>query len=216
MNQHYLELFVTTFVTFFVLIDAVGVAPIFAALAAPGGRKFAGSMAIRSPLVAGGVLLFFGAIGPWLLTRLGISLDAFRAAGGVLLFLIALEMVFEKRQQRREERAEQVLAEEEAGLVDDISVFPLGIPMIAGPGSIASTMLYMQNTKGDPVAIAIVGAAIALNLVLTAVIFLLSGPMIRIVGESVAGAVTRIFGVILTALAAQLLIDGIKGAFGIG
>jgi len=205
---------VAAFVTFFVVIDAVGVAPVFAALTAPGGSGYARRMAIKSTVVATLILFFFAFAGPWLLDHLGISLDAFRAAGGALLFLIALEMVFEKRQQRQKSRADQVLAEEE-GRLDDISVFPIGVPMIAGPGSIATAMLYMQNAGSDPMSIGIVSAAIAANLLLTGLIFLAAGPLMKIMGQSIAGAVTRIFGVILAALAVQLIIDGIIGAFGL-
>jgi multiple antibiotic resistance protein len=211
-----IEQAVAAFVTFFVLIDAPGVAPIFASLTAPGGGGYARRMAVKSVIVATIILFFFAFAGPWLLDRLGISLDAFRVAGGALLFLIALEMVFEKRQQRQKSRADQKLAEEEAaGRLDDISVFPIGIPMIAGPGSIATAMLYMQNTQGDPVSMGIVSAAIGLNLVLTLLVFLAAGPLMKVMGESVAGAITRIFGVILSALAIQLMIDGIIGAFGL-
>jgi multiple antibiotic resistance protein len=214
LNATQLEQAVAAFVTFFVVIDAVGVAPVFAALTAPGGPKYARKMAINATIVATLIMFFFAFGGPWLLDHLGISLDAFRAAGGALLFLIALEMVFEKRQQRQKDRADQKLAEEEAaGKLDDISVFPIGIPMIAGPGSIATAMLYMQNAGGDPVSITIVSFAIGANLLLTCAIFLAAGPLMKIMGDQVAGAVTRIFGVILSALAVQLMIDGIIGAF---
>jgi multiple antibiotic resistance protein len=216
LTELQIEQAVAAFVTFFVLIDAPGVAPIFASLTAPGGAAYARRMAVKSVVVATIILFFFAFAGPWLLDRLGISLDAFRVAGGALLFLIALEMVFEKRQQRQKSRADQKLAEEEAaGRLDDISVFPIGIPMIAGPGSIATAMLYMQNAGGDPASVAIVSAAIGLNLVLTLVVFLIAGPLMKVMGESVAGAITRIFGVILSALAIQLMIDGIIGAFGL-
>jgi multiple antibiotic resistance protein len=216
LTELQIEQAVAAFVTFFVLIDAPGVAPVFASLTAPGGADYARRMAVKSVVVASVILFFFAFAGPWLLDHLGISLDAFRVAGGALLFLIALEMVFEKRQQRQKSRADQKLAEEEAaGRLDDISVFPIGIPMIAGPGSIATAMLYMQNTGGDPVGIGIVSGAIAVNLVLTLLVFLAAGPLMKIMGESIAGAITRIFGVILSALAIQLMIDGITGAFGL-
>lgn len=216
LNDAQLEQAVAAFVTFFVVIDAVGVAPIFASLTAPGGNAYARRMAFKASFVAGLILFFFAFAGPWLLNALGISLDAFRAAGGALLFLIAIDMVFEKRQQRQKDRADQVLAEETAaGRLDDISVFPIGIPMIAGPGSIATAMLYMQNAGGDPVSVGIVSAAIAGNIVLAGVIFLIATPLMKIMGESVAGAITRIFGVILAALAVQLVVDGLKGAFGV-
>ena len=216
LTELQIEQAVAAFVTFFVLIDAPGVAPVFASLTAPGGAAYARRMAVKSVVVASIILFFFAFAGPWLLDHLGISLDAFRVAGGALLFLIALEMVFEKRQQRQKSRADQKLAEEEAaGRLDDISVFPIGIPMIAGPGSIATAMLYMQNTGGDPVSVGIVSGAIAVNLVLTLLVFLAAGPLMKVMGESVAGAITRIFGVILSALAIQLMIDGIIGAFGL-
>ncbi|HVY90779.1 MAG TPA: MarC family protein [Hyphomonadaceae bacterium] len=214
MNGLQVEQAVAAFVTFFVVIDAVGVAPVFAALTAPGGGAYSRQMAVKATLVATIILFFFAFAGPWLLGHLGISLDAFRAAGGALLFLIALEMVFEKRQQRQKSRADQVLAEEE-GRPEDISVFPIGIPMIAGPGSIATAMLYMQNAGGDPASIAIVSAAIGANLLLTLLIFLAAGPLMKVMGDQIAGAITRIFGVILAALAVQLMIDGIIGAFGL-
>lgn len=207
---------VAAFVTFFVLIDAPGVAPIFASLTAPGGAAYARKMAIKATFVAGLILFFFAFAGAQLLHHLGISLDAFRVAGGVLLFLIALEMVFEKRQQRQKTRADQVLAEEEAaGRLDDVSVFPLAIPMIAGPGSIATAMLYVQNAQGDAVGIGIVSFAIAANLLLACLIFLAAGPLLKVMGDQIAGAITRIFGVILSALAVQMMIVGITGAFGL-
>lgn len=216
LNELQLEQAIAAFVTFFVLIDAPGVAPIFASLTAPGGPAYARKMAIKSVFVAALILFFFAFAGAQLLHHLGISLDAFRVAGGVLLFLIALEMVFEKRQQRQKSRADQVLAEEEAsGRLDDVSVFPLAIPMIAGPGSIATAMLFMQNAGGDPVGIGIVSLAIAANLVLAALIFLAAGPLMKVMGDQIAGAITRIFGVILCALAAQMIIVGIIGAFGL-
>lgn len=214
--QAQIELAITTFVTFFVLIDAVAVAPIFAALTAGRPPGYARSMAFRSAIVAAVVLYVFALFGPWLLNHMGISLDAFRAAGGVLLFLIAIEMVFEKRQQRQKTRADQVLAESHTdGPPEDISVFPIGIPMIAGPGSIATAMLYMQNAGGDPVGVGIVVGSIALNLILAVLFFLAAGPLLRVMGENIAGAITRVFGVILAALAVQLIVDGLKGAFGL-
>lgn len=208
-----ISLFTASFVTFFVLIDAVGVAPIFASLTAKGSARYRRSMAIRATFVASLIIYGFAFGGAWLLSSMHITIDAFRAAGGILLFLIALDMVFEKRTERRESRAEEVLAEE-VGPEDDISVFPIGIPMIAGPGTIATAMLYMSNA-GSAAEQGVVLAAIGANLLLCLGIFLLAGPLVRALGDSVAGAITRILGVILAALSIQLLIDGIKGAFGL-
>lgn len=210
-----ISLFTASFVTFFVLIDAIGVAPIFATLTAGGNARFRRSMAIRSTIVAAIIIYAFAFGGAWLLNAMHISIDAFRAAGGILLFLIALDMVFEKRTERRENRADDVLAEhEDATPPDDVSVFPIGIPMIAGPGTIASAMFYVSDA-GTVMEKGIVLAAIAVNLILVLVIFLMAGPLVRAMGDSVAGALTRILGVILAALSVQLLIDGIKGAFGL-
>ena len=152
MTQQLTTLFLSAFVTFLVVIDPPGCAPIFASLTSGTSAAHRRSMAIKSTMIAGAVLLFFSLFGEKLLDVLGISLAAFRIAGGIMLFLIAIDMVFEKRTQRREERAEEIskrAAEEQRSLeAEDISVFPMGIPMIAGPGSIASVMLLMARTDG--------------------------------------------------------------------
>ena len=215
MSLELMTLFISTFVTFFVLIDVVGVAPIFATLTASGSANFRRSMAFKATFVAALIIFAFAFGGAWLLGHMGISIDAFRAAGGILLFLIALDMVFEKRTERRDNRAEEILSnEQEGGKEEDISVFPIGIPMIAGPGTIAMAMLSMSHAeswlhKG------VILAALGGNLLIVLIIFLLAGPLIRFMGDSVAAALTRILGVILAAMSVQLLIDGIKGAFGL-
>ena len=206
-----IELLTSALVTFFVIIDPPGCAPIFASLtqgATPAQRRM---MAIRSVLIASGILLFFGLFGEDLLRALGVSLEAFRIAGGIMLFLIALEMVFEKRQQRRETRANEVNATPE---IEDISVFPMAIPMIAGPGSIASIMLMMARSDGLDESLIVLGA-LASILVLTLVALLAAGPLMRLLGHKVEAMITRILGVILAALAAQFVIDGISSAFAI-
>ncbi|MEP1142705.1 MAG: MarC family protein [Henriciella sp.] len=216
MSGEFISTFVASFVTFFVLIDALGVAPVFASLTARGPASYRRSMAVRSVLVGTLIIFGFAFFGAWLLDKLHITIDAFRAAGGILLFIIALDMVFEKRTERRENRAESVLAETEDTKehFDDVSVFPLGIPMLAGPGSIATAMLYMTQHDSWVGKGAVLGA-IGANMLICLLIFLAAGPLVKAMGESIAGAITRIFGVILAALSVQLLIDGIKGAFGL-
>jgi multiple antibiotic resistance protein len=204
-----IELFVSAFVTFFVIIDPPGCAPIFASLTQGTPAAHRRGMAIRSVLIAAGILLFFGLFGEDLLKALGISLAAFRIAGGIMLFLIALEMVFEKRTQRRENRAQEVNATPEH---DDISVFPMAIPMIAGPGSIASIMLLMARSNGLEQSLVVLGALAAI-LVLTMLALLTAGPLMRLLGYRVEAMITRILGVILAALAAQFVIDGISVSF---
>ena len=188
----------------------------FATLTARGDAAYRRQMAFKSIFVAAVIIFAFAFGGAWLMDAMHISIDAFRAAGGVLLFLIALDMVFEKRTERREHRTEEHLGQHETDPEpDDVSVFPLGIPMIAGPGSIATAMFYMSDTE-NWMEKGVILAAIGLNLLLTLVIFLAAGPLVRLLGASVAGALTRILGVVLAALSIQLLIDGIKGAFNLG
>ncbi|MCZ4298268.1 MarC family protein [Henriciella marina] len=210
MTGDLISVFTASFVTFFVLIDALGVAPVFASLTAKGDARYRRSMAWRSILVATLIIFGFAFFGAWLLRQLHITIDAFRAAGGALLFLIALDMVFEKRTERRESRADEYLEEHEK--LDDVSVFPIGIPMLAGPGSIATAMLFMSEAA-NWMTQAVVLAAIGLNMLLCLIVFLIASPLVRAMGDSVAGAITRIFGVILAALSVQLLIDGLQGAF---
>ena len=205
------ELFVSAFVTLFVIIDPPGCAPIFASLtkgAIPRQRR---SMAVRSVLIATGILLFFGLFGEDLLRKLGVSLAAFRIAGGIMLFLIALEMVFEKRTERRENRANEISATPE---IEDISVFPMAIPMIAGPGSIASIMLLMARGDGLQESLVVI-AALAVTLLMTLVALLAAGPLMRLLGHKVEAMITRLLGVILAALAAQFVIDGVSISFNV-
>ena len=176
------SLFAASFVTFFVLIDAIGVAPIFATLTAKGSVAYRRKMAVKSVIIAAIIIFAFAFGGAWLLGAMHISIDAFRAAGGILMFLIALDMVFEKRTERRESRAEDVLAAgEKPEEPDDISVFPIGIPMIAGPGTIATAMFYMTDASGWGER-GMVLAALAANLLVCLVVFIAAGPIVRAMG----------------------------------
>ncbi len=206
------ELFLSALVTFFVVIDPPGCAPIFAGLTAGTPATHRRAMALRSSLVAALILFAFALLGKALLETLGISLDAFRIAGGIMLFLIALEMVFEKRAQRREKEAQDVAGP--PPVHEDISIFPMAIPMIAGPGSIASAMLLMARNPGWAER-SVVLAALGLILVVTLFSLLAAGPLMRFLGHRVEAMVSRVLGVILAALAAQFAIDGVKGSFGV-
>ncbi len=152
-----IELFTTAFVTLLVIIDPPGCAPIFASLTSGTAAAHRRAMAIRSVVVAWCILLFFALLGEPLLRTLGISLSAFRLAGGIMLFMIALDMVFERRTERREERAEDIKGTPEA---EDISVFPMAIPMIAGPGSIATIMLMNARAEGTGEGLVVLGAIV--------------------------------------------------------
>jgi multiple antibiotic resistance protein len=209
--ERVIELFVSAFVTLFVIIDPPGCAPIFASLTNGASKADRRAMAVRSAMIAAAILLFFAVLGEDLLDALGISLAAFRIAGGIMLFLIALEMVFEKRTQRREQRASEINATPEQ---EDISVFPMAIPMIAGPGSIASIMLLMARSEGIQGSLVVLGAMFAV-LLLTLLALLAAGPIMRFLGNKVEAMITRILGVILAALAAQFVIDGISISFSV-
>ena len=215
-----LELFISAFVTFFVVIDPVGIAPIFAVMTEGASNSFKRTMILKATFVGALILLVFAFIGNALLTALGISLLAFKTAGGVLLFLIALDMVFAKRTKRREKASEEFAHEHDATPTvhsddefEDISVFPMGIPFIAGPGSIAYVLLLMSNHSGDLETQGIVIGAMVAVLISTIFILLAATKIIEMMGQAVANAITRILGVLLAALATQYIFDGIKGAF---
>jgi multiple antibiotic resistance protein len=201
-----IELYVSALITFFVVIDPPGCAPIYAGLTNGATPEHRRSMAVRAVVVATLILLVFAAFGETLLGALGISLSSFRIAGGIMLFLIALEMVFEKRTERREDRAAKVAATPE---VEDVSVFPMAMPMIAGPGSIASVMLMMSRNHGFE-RVAVVMAALLTILALTLVALLAAGPMMKFLGAKIEAVITRILGVLLAALAVQFVVDGLQ------
>jgi multiple antibiotic resistance protein len=199
------ELYISCLITFFVVIDPPGCAPIYAGLTAGATPTHARAMAVRAVLVSAAILLVFALFGENLLHALGITLPSFRIAGGIMLFLIALEMVFEKRTQRREDRAAQISAAE----VEDVSIFPMAMPMIAGPGSIASVMLLMGRTHGLEQSLVVLAALATILLVMLAAL-LAARPLMRVLGAKIEAVITRLLGVLLAALAVQFVIDGVR------
>jgi len=205
-----MELFTSAFVTLFVIIDPPGCAPIYAGLSAGASRSQSVSMAARACLIAAAILLFFALFGEDLLNFLHIELNAFRIAGGIMLFMIAIDMVFEKRTQRREQRAEKIRAHNsETPEVEDVSVFPMAMPMLAGPGSIATMMLLSARAQGVAQSLTVL-AAMASVMVLSFLALASAGPLMRVLGDKVEAVITRLLGVLLAALAAQYVIDGVK------
>lgn len=202
-----LELFFSAFVTFFVVVDPPGCAPIYAGLTRDATRKQTISMAVRATVISGLILLVFGLFGEQLLAALGIELDSFRIAGGIMLFMIAIDMVFEKRTERREERAEKINADPE---IEDVSVFPMAMPMMAGPGAIAAIMLLMNQANGIEES-SIVFLAAGLVLLVTMLSLIAARPLMNLLGTKVEAAITRLLGVLLAALASQFVIDGVRG-----
>ncbi|MCP8891182.1 MarC family protein [Sphingomonas faeni] len=201
-----IELYISSLITFFVVIDPPGCAPIYAGLSASASSLQKRAMAIRAVGVSALILFVFALFGEALLKGLGISLASFRIAGGIMLFLIALEMVFEKRTERREDRAAKVASDPE---VEDVSIFPMAMPMIAGPGSIASVMLLMSRNSGIERSLVVLGAMVTI-LLLTLVALLAAGPIMRILGAKIEAVITRLLGVLLAALAVQFVLDGLS------
>ena len=191
-------------VTLFVTLDPIGLAPMFMILTAgftPAARQRA---AVRASVTAALVLIAFALLGNGLLQFLGVSLSAFRIAGGLLLFVIAYEMVFERREERRSATAERAGVED----LHHVAIFPLAIPLISGPGAISATILLASQANG---ALALGGliAMIALLIGACFVIFLLANRIERVLGETGRIVVSRLLGVVLAALAVQFVADGV-------
>jgi multiple antibiotic resistance protein len=193
---------ITVFVALFVVIDPIGLSPMFIAITRGMGSRARRAIAIRSCIVAVGLLTIFGLAGEAVLGFLGISLSAFRIAGGILLFLTALDMLFERRTQRRQGQAD-------APHADDPSVFPLAMPLIAGPGAIA-TMILLTGSAGSASGIAMVHGVMLAVILVVFLLFLLAGPMERMLGPVGINVVTRLLGMLLAALSVQFVIDGIR------
>ncbi len=199
------ELALRAFLTLFVVVDPVGIAPVFLGLVGERPRAEQARIARKAVTVAGIVLFGFAIGGDWLLRKLGISIDAFRIAGGILLFRIAFGMVFAVPHQR-----ETVEEQEEARSRADVSVFPLAIPLIAGPGAMASLVILVGHAGSDPRGLAVVFAMTAVVLALTWIALRLSAPLGRALGRTGVNVVTRVLGVLLAALAVQYIADGAR------
>jgi multiple antibiotic resistance protein len=203
------ELFITAFVTLLVVIDPIGVAAIFAALTHRETDRYRVRTAIKGTTIAGAVLLLFTLIGDPLLAMLGISLSAFRIAGGVLLFLLSIDMVLARDSGLRSTTLRET---EEAATREDISVFPLAIPLIGGPGAITSMLLLTGQTRGEAGAVVVVIGVMVLVLALTLGALLMASRIMRVIGVTGAGVVSRVLGILLAALAVQFMIDGLRAS----
>jgi multiple antibiotic resistance protein len=202
------ELLFDTFLLLFVVIDPIGLAPIFAALTHGDSEAERRRMAVRGTLLAGAVLVTFALVGEALLAALHIGLPAFRIAGGALLFLLAIDMVFARHSGvRSPTQREQAEAEHRR----DISVFPLAIPLLAGPGAI-TTVLLATSRDSAPAALGALLAMLALVLLLALVALLLSSRLVRLLGETGTNVVSRVLGIVLTALAVQFMLDGLRAS----
>jgi multiple antibiotic resistance protein len=202
------ELIFNSFVTLIVVIDPLGLAPVFAALTQGYPEKRKREAAIRGTALGAVILFLFALAGDVLLDALGIGLAAFRIAGGILLFLLALDMVFGRPSGVR---SRTVREQEEDSHDQDVSVFPLAIPLLAGPGAITTVLLY---TGGRNVAeLAVFAGVLLVVLLLTLASLLLASRVMRIFGETGANVFSRVLGVLIAALAVQFVLDGIGQSF---
>ncbi|MFA7433065.1 MAG: MarC family protein [Gemmobacter sp.] len=192
---------ITAFVTLFVVIDPIGLVPLFIPLTRGMTAAQRRAVGLRACVIAVAILTLFGLAGEAVLGFVGISMPAFRIAGGVLLFLTALDMLFERRTRRREGKADTA---------DDPSVFPLAIPLIAGPGAIA-TMILLVGEAGNWAGVVAVHAVMLAVVAMGFVLFLMAGPLERLLGRTGTLVVTRLLGMLLAALSVQFIIDGILG-----
>lgn len=204
-----LDLAATVFVTLFVVIDPVGLAPLFLALTRGMGQEQRLSIGLRAIGIAFVLLALFGFAGEALLGAVGIGIPAFRIAGGLLLFLTAVDMLFEKRQPRREKSVH------EAEALPDPTVFPLATPLIAGPGALATMILLIGQHPGDIAAQATVYLTMTLVLAICWLFFRLSGAIEHVLGPTGINVVTRLLGMLLAALAVQFVLQGLRD-FGFG
>lgn len=197
---------ISAVVTLFVTIDPAGLAPLFLAVTAGMDRKQRRTVATRASITGFGILALFAVAGTGILALFGVTLAAFRVAGGILLFWIAFEMIFEKRQERHENTAERAVSEDH---VRSVAIFPLAIPLLAGPGAISATILLSGEFESPGARVGLIGI-IAAIIALTWIVFFLAERVDGWLGETGRSILTRLLGVILSALAVQFVADGIK------
>jgi len=194
------------FITFLTVTDPIGLVPVALVILANNSEAQRKQIILKAVLISAVIIFVFALLGKVLIENLGIGLYAFNIAGGILLFLIAIEMLFGRTPGTRETRAE----ENEAISKSDVSVFPLAIPMIAGPGTIATTILYADEASGSVINIAVVVAAIIFCLLIAWLAMTKSSIIIKLIGKTGVSVFSRILGVLLAALAVQFILNGIE------
>ena len=204
--------FINSFILFFVAIDTIGNIPFFLSLTEEAKIKKRNQIAIKSVIIAFFIMITFAYAGRYLLDAIGVSLDSLKIAGGVILMFLAIDILFEKRKTRREKRVEEALDEKN---FDDIIVFPIAIPFIAGPAALTTIILlignYTINTEFQiPVILALIAA-----LVVSLILMIGANFIVKFIPKQILHATARVMAFILAALATQFIIDGIKASFNI-
>jgi multiple antibiotic resistance protein len=206
-----LETALTSFATFFATIGPIEAAVLFATLTPKMERAERAAIAIRATAIAGGLLLIFTLFGQPLLDELGVSIAALQVAGGIILLLIALDMVFAKPTSAFKLTQPE---DEEAQTKDDIAVFPLAMPLLAGPGAMSAGILLASNADGNPLLLATTVGALAAVMVVTLALLLLSHQINQLIGITAQRVLMRVFGILLSGIAMQSVFNGL-GASGI-
>lgn len=207
-----MEALINAFTTLIVTLDPPGMAPLFLGLTVGMTRDQRMQVAVRGCLIAFGILAVFALFGSKVLGTLGISIGAFRIAGGLLLFWIAFEMIFEKRQERREKTSEVAITKDH---IHHVAVFPLALPLIAGPGAISATILISGTMGGTIERFEFLGV-IAFSIGLLFLVMLIADRFDKLLGVTGRAIMTRLLGVILAALSVQFVVDGVRSAFKLG
>lgn len=205
-----LETFLISLVALLVILDPIGTAAVFIGITPRDSAQRRRAQAIRATMISAVVLAAFAFIGGLLLHAMGISLSAFQIAGGILLFVLSFDMVMQRPSGLRASASERSEAEASD---DDVSVFPLAIPLIAGPGAMTSVVLLRGQAGSNYLELAAVMAALAVALGIMLVCLMGAGTMTRVVGKTGTHVIGRVLGVVLAALSAQLVIDGIRQSF---
>jgi multiple antibiotic resistance protein len=209
-NPIMLDFAVAALLTLFVVVDPIGLAPTFLSVTESLPRSARRSVAARASIIAGAILIGAALIGNWLLDTLAISLSAFRIAGGLLLFSLASEMVFGVRLRRESEEAEQAVEEH----VRNVAAFPLGIPLLAGPGALTATILLVGRADGHLPLIGILIAVVVLIAASCWITFIFAERISGLLGMTGNIVLSRLLGVLLAALAVQYVVDGIRAILG--
>jgi multiple antibiotic resistance protein len=207
-----LKTFINSFVLFFITIDTIGNLPFFLSLTEDAKFRKRTQIAIKSTIIAFFILIAFAYIGRYLLEALGVSLDSLKIAGGVILMFIAIDILFEKRKIRREKKVEQALDEKS---YDEIIVFPIAIPFIAGPSTLASIILLIGNYANFPEFQIPVILALVAALVVSLLLMIGGSYIVKFLPKQFLHTTARVMAFILAALATQFIVDGIKASFNI-
>ncbi len=204
--------FINSFILFFVTIDTIGNLPFFLSLTEDAKIKKRNQIAVKSTIIAFFIMITFAYVGRYLLEAIGVSLDSLKIAGGIILMFLAIDILFEKRKKRREKRVEEALDENS---YEDITVFPIAIPFIAGPSALTTIILLIGNYNNFPEFQISVILALVAALIIGLILMIGANNIVKFIPKQILHATSRVMAFILAALATQFIIDGIKASFNI-